>query len=119
MITTAVILAFAIGGGAFIISSSRLSFPLRLWLVKRPGWSKVSEGINCPFCVSVWLSLAATAIYRPWLVSHQPSHGGYILSFIVTALAISAASMLPVLIINHARPGIKVGRGKETDAADT
>lgn len=105
-VITAIVLALAIGAGAFIISSARISLPLRMKLrIKQQGeigpfrkW--LSDLANCPFCVSVWLSLAATAIYRPWLVSL--TRGGYILSFVATALAISATSMLPVLVIKKA-----------------
>jgi hypothetical protein len=45
----------------------------------------------------VWLAAAGTAVVQPWLVT-----GFIIVRFGVTFLAISAASMLPVLWIRKA-----------------
>jgi hypothetical protein len=62
--------------------------PLSRWLF---------DLISCPFCSSVWLAAAGTAVVQPWLVT-----GFIIVRFGVTFLAISAASMLPVLWIRKA-----------------
>jgi NhaP-type Na+/H+ or K+/H+ antiporter len=60
-------------------------------------WKWLHELLSCPFCVAVWLSLGATGIYRPYVLSYWRP-----LDFIVTALAIATTSMLGVLIIRKA-----------------
>ena len=98
-LVTAAMLALSVGSVAFTVSLSKISRPPRMWLAARTGKLGVwcFELTSCPFCVAVWLSLAATAVYRPWLV-----HMWRPLDFAVTALAMAAAAMLPVLVIKKA-----------------
>ena len=107
--TIALWLALSVASGAFIITSAKISRPARIVVAKRvstvrigPGqgfdpWKWLHELLSCPFCVAVWLSLGATGIYRPYVLSYWRP-----LDFIVTALAIATASMLGVLIIRKA-----------------
>jgi len=96
---TALALALAIGAASYIITKARISKDLRIWLARRKSragkW--VFELASCPLCTATWLALAATAIYRPLVVSVA-----WPLDYLVTALAITAVSMLPVLIIRKA-----------------
>ena len=96
---TAAMLALSVGSVAFTVSLAKISRPPRMWLAARTGkFSVWCFGlVSCPFCVAVWLSLAATAVYRPWLVTTWRP-----LDFMVTALAMAAAAMLPVLVIKKA-----------------
>lgn len=91
--------ALAVGCAAQIGSSSQVSKPLRMWLAgrKKPVTRWLFDLVSCPFCSSVWLSAAGTGIFRPWLVS-----GFILLEWGCTFLAVSAASMLPVLWIRKA-----------------
>jgi hypothetical protein len=92
-------LALAVGAAAHIGAATQISRPLRMRLAASKNrlviW--LYDLISCPFCSSVWLAAGATAVYRPWLL-----HIWYPADFIATALAISAASMLPVLWIRKA-----------------
>ena len=106
MITGFVILAMAVGSGAFIASLAQVSKSLRMWLLGRskPGsrgswkfWRWLFDLLNCPFCVSVWLSLGATAIWQPRLVPYF-----WPLGYLVTALARSSGAMAAVLVIRKA-----------------
>jgi hypothetical protein len=96
---TALALALAIGAASWIMTRAKISRVPRVWLAKRKSragkW--LFELASCPLCTATWLSLAATALYRPWLV---PLYWGA--GFLVTALAITAVSMLPVLVIRKA-----------------
>lgn len=96
----AMTLALAVGTVAQIGSAAKISAPLRLWLAsqKKP-WSRwLFDLISCPLCSSVWLAAAATGIFRPYLLP-----GSWIIfRFGATALAISGASMLPVLWMRKA-----------------
>lgn len=92
-------LALAIGAASFITSTAKISRAPRVWLAKRDSragrW--FSDLAGCPLCTATWMALAATAVYRPWLV-----HLAWPLDYLVTALAITAAAMLPVLVIRKA-----------------
>lgn len=98
---SALVLAAAIGGGAFIVARSKIGMPVRAWLRKRAPrgwvWAKLAELVACPFCLSVWMAGAACLIYNVRLV-----HGGGPLDWLTTTLAVSAASMLSTHIINFA-----------------
>jgi hypothetical protein len=98
-IMTASALALSIGAASFITSSSKISRAPRLWLARRSSragkW--LSDLASCPLCTATWLALAATALYRPLLV-----HLAWPVDYFVTALAITAGAMLPVLVIRKA-----------------
>jgi len=96
---TALALALAIGAASYIITKAKISKGPRVWLARRKSragkWA--FELASCPLCTATWLALAATAVYRPLLVSLA-----WPLDYLVTALAVTAASMLPVLVIRKA-----------------
>jgi hypothetical protein len=98
-VLTAAALALAIGAAAFITSTAKISQAPRVWLAKRD--SRAGRWffylVSCPLCTATWMALAATAIYRPWLV-----HRAWPLDYLVTSLAITATAMLPVLVIRKA-----------------
>lgn len=96
---TALVLALAIGAVAFTTSQAKISRAPRLWLARRKSRSGtwLFDLVSCPFCTAVWLSLAATAIYRPLLVRLW-----WPLDYLTTSFAIAAASMLAVAVIRHA-----------------
>lgn len=92
-------LAFAVGAVAFMASMAKISKVPRVWLARRRSKAGIwlFDLVSCPFCLSVWLSFAATAVYRPLLVTlWEP------LDWLVTSLAMAAAAMLPVLLIKAA-----------------
>ncbi len=106
----AAVLAAAIGCGVFIVSRANISRFLRMWLSKNKRiaesfhgrrrawvWGKLHELAGCPFCLSVWMAGMAVFLYHVRLV-----HGYGPLDWLVTAFAVSAASMLPVHIIDLA-----------------
>jgi hypothetical protein len=94
-------IAAAVGGGAFIVARSKIGMPLRGLLRRRSAdgwvWAKSAELVVCPFCLSVWMAGFACLIYPVRLI-----HGRGPLDWLVTSLAVSAVSMLPVHIINLA-----------------
>lgn len=98
-VQTALALALAIGAASFITSTAKISRGPRVWLAKQDSrtgrW--FSDLANCPLCTAAWMALAATGIYRPWLV-----HLAWPLDYLVTSLAVTAAAMLPVLVIRKA-----------------
>jgi hypothetical protein len=98
-VVQAAVLALDVGTVAQIGSQAKISAPLRLWLASRKKpWSRwLYDLISCAFCSSVWLAAIGAGIFRPWLVGGWPP-----LEFGTTALAISGASMLQVLVIRKA-----------------
>ena len=98
-VQAALALALAIGAASFITSSAKISKAPRMWLAGRdsPFGIWLFDLVSCPLCTATWLALAATAIYRPWLV-----HLAWPLDYLVTALAITAVAMIPVLVIRKA-----------------
>jgi hypothetical protein len=99
-VTVAIVLSVAVGALAFIVSVSKISRPARIWMATDhdgPWWRWVNDLVNCPFCLSVWMGLAAAAVYRPRLLGYY-----WPLGYLGTALAISGASMLTVLVIRRA-----------------
>ena len=98
-VAQAAVLALGVGCTAQIGAATKVSMPLRMWLAdrKKP-WSRwLFDLVSCPFCSSVWLAAIAAGIYRPPLV-HMWAPADYV----AAVLAISAASMLPVLWIRKA-----------------
>jgi hypothetical protein len=98
-VQTALALALATGAASYITSTAKISRAPRVWLAKRDSkagrW--FSDLAGCPLCTATWMALAATAVYRPWLV-----HLAWPLDYLVTSLAVTAVAMLPVLIIKKA-----------------
>ena len=100
-----VILALGVGSGSFILSLSQVSLPLRTWVHGRcrPGaprwkaWKWLFDLLSCPFCVSVWLSLAAMAVYRPEVLPYWWPVG-----YVTVSLAVSSVAMAAVLVIKKA-----------------
>lgn len=101
MIAQFIILAMGIGSGSFMLSLAQIFAPLRLKVLERgrtSGFFKwLYQLLNCPFCVSVWMSLIANAIYRIRLVPYY-----WPLGYLVTALALSSGAMAAVLVIRKA-----------------
>lgn len=107
---TALVLAASIGTASYILTWAKVSDGLRQRLQQAAHrdrarqecaaakfWAWASDLFRCPFCVSVWLSLFATAIYRPLLVREFLP-----VDFLVTALAVSCTSMGAVFVIGKA-----------------
>lgn len=92
-------LALAIGTASFITSSSKISRRPRMWLAEQDSaagrWA--FDLASCPLCTATWLSLFATAIYRPKLVNRAGPLG-----YLVTALAVTGGAMLQVAVIRKA-----------------
>lgn len=105
MIVELAVLGLGVGAGSFIVSLSQVSKPARGWVLGRskPGlrhwksWKWLFDLLGCPFCVSVWLSLAAVAIYRPEVLPYFWPVG-----YVTTSLAVSAVAMAGVLVIKKA-----------------
>lgn len=105
MTVVLVVLGLGAGSGSFIVSLSQVSLPLRGWVHGkcRPGaprqgaWRWLYELLSCPFCVSVWLSLAAVAVYRPEVLPYFWPVG-----YVTTSLAVSAVAMAAVVVIRKA-----------------
>jgi hypothetical protein len=95
---TAVVLAAAIAVVASTVSLTKICAPLRVWVARRDGsaWTWVGQLIGCPYCLSHWLAFAATAVYRPRLVTLW-----WPLDLLVTAFAIVALAMVGALIIRR------------------
>lgn len=95
----ALALALAIGSASYITSTAKISRRPRMWLAGRKSaagqW--LFELVSCPLCTATWMSLFATAIYRPKLVNRAG-----LLDYLVTALAVTAGAMAPVLAIKKA-----------------
>lgn len=104
-ITQVIVLALGIGSGAFIVSLAQVSKPLRLLVLTRskPGaprakaWKWLFDLLNCPYCVSMWMSLAAVAIYHP-----VPLRYYWPVGYVTVSLAVSSAAMLAVFVIRRA-----------------
>ncbi len=105
---TAAILSIAIGTGSYIVSWTKVSDPLRAWVSRQAHrgfpFNWLSAGLVCPFCVGVWLSMAATLLYHPLLVhlSGTPNWTAWLLDRLVTALTISGAAMASVRLVGSA-----------------
>lgn len=98
-LTTAIVLALAVGSVAYTIALTKITRPVRVWVARHDGaaWAWLGQLIGCPYCLAHWLAAAATAVYRPWLVDvWRPA------DFAVTAMFIVAVAMLPVLVIKRA-----------------
>lgn len=101
-VLTVAALAAAIGCGAFMLSVAQIFAPARKKLARATDgdaqpWTWLYDLVTCPFCVSTWMSLAATAIYRPLLV-----HEFWPLDYLVTVLATVSLAMLFVMITKRA-----------------
>lgn len=98
-IAQAAVLALGVGCTAQIGAASQVSRPLRMWLAgRKKAWSRwLYDLVSCPFCSSVWLAAIAVGIYRPPLVRMWAPA-----DYAAAVLAVSAASMLPVLWIRKA-----------------
>ena len=102
---TGIILALAIGSGAFMLSQAAVFTWLRLLLLARakkgqPAWQlwrRVYELVSCPYCLSVWMSLIASAIWNVRVVSYF-----WPLGWVATSLAMTVVAMLGVLVIKKA-----------------
>ena len=102
---TAVVLALAIGSGAFMLSQAEVFTWLRLNLLGRAkmgqpawqAWKWIYKLVGCPYCLSVWMSLIASAIWNVRVVSYW-----YPLGWIATALFMTTIAMLGVLVIQKA-----------------
>lgn len=96
---TALALALAIGAASYITSTAKISRAPRVWMAGRDSrlgrW--LFDLVSCPLCTATWMALVATAVYRPWLV-----HRAWPLDYLVTALAVTAVAMVPVLVIRKA-----------------
>lgn len=98
-------LGLAMGAGAFIISTAKISAPFRVWLVQRTRetrpyhkqWKWLFDLVSCPFCVSVWLGFGASAWYQPFLV-----HLWWPLDWLVTSLALTPVAMFGTWMIRRA-----------------
>lgn len=111
---TATVLAVAVGSAAFVVTSAKISLPIRLRVVKRatktksPRWQWLADLLSCPFCVSWWLSFGAVAVYRPWLVSANlpeqlaPEWFSRVFDFVATSAAMTVVAMIAVFIIKKA-----------------
>jgi len=100
MTSNLIALSLATGSASFLISSTEISKPVRIWVAIRSRnkfFSWLSRLLQCPYCVSVWLSIFASAAYRPGMV-----HRFLPLDYLVSVMAISGLSMLPVLWIKKA-----------------
>ena len=95
----ALALALAIGAASYITSTAKISRRPRMWLAgqESPAGKFAYDLASCPLCTATWMSLFATAIYRPKLV-----RGAGPVDYLVTALAITAGAMAPVLAIKKA-----------------
>ena len=91
----AAVLALAIGAASYITSTAKISRRPRMWLAKQesPAAQWAFELVSCPLCTATWMSLAATALYRPLLVRKV-----WPVDYLVTALAVTAGAMAPVLV---------------------
>ena len=92
-------LSLAVGSASFLISSTKIASPPKVWIASRKGafYSWLSELLRCPYCVGTWLSIFAVAIYRP-----RVTHGFFLLDYLVSVMIISGLAMLPVLWIKKA-----------------
>lgn len=95
---TAIVLALAIAAVACTVSLAKISAPVRVWVARRDGraWEWIGQLLGCPYCVTHWLAIGATAIYRPRLVDLWLP-----LDLLVTAFAIVAISMVFVLVVRR------------------
>lgn len=101
MITQFAVLSMGIGSGSFMLSLAQIFAPLRLKVLERgktSGFFKwLYQLLNCPFCVSVWMSLIAELIWRIRLLPMF-----WPLGYLATALALSSGAMASVLITRKA-----------------
>jgi len=113
---TLLVLALSIGSASFMVTTAKISQPVRVWVVrkglagKREGngafWRWLGELLACPFCTATWLAFGAVTIYRPWAVQ-VPSLGSATwvarpVDFLVTSFALTALAMPVVWAIKHA-----------------
>lgn len=99
------VLALGIGAASFIVSLSQVSRAARTWVLGKAkpdaprfrAWQWLFDLLSCPFCVSVWLSLAAVAAYRPEVLPYFWPVG-----YVTTSLAVSAVAMAAVFVIKKA-----------------
>lgn len=101
MIIRFAVLSLGIGSGSFMLSLAQIFAPLRLRVLergRRHGFCKwLYSLLNCPFCVSVWMSLIANAVWRlPLLPFYWP------LGYLAVSLALSSGAMAAVLVIRRA-----------------
>ena len=103
-VATALLLAIAVGSGSFMVSLTKIFVPVRVAVASRISKSRkgrffswLSELLACPYCLGTWLSLAATAIYRPLIV-----HELWPLDYLVTVMFMNGTAMLTVLVIKKA-----------------
>lgn len=96
------LLAAAVGAGAFIVTVAEISRSIHVWVDRRKAeqlqpWTWLQKLLNCPFCVSVWLSFIATLIWRPAVLPYFWPFG-----FVATSLAMAGLAMLVVVGIKRA-----------------
>jgi len=99
-LVTLAILSVAIGSAAWLFCKTEITSKPRLWIASRSGnkfFMWLSKLLNCPYCLGMWLSIAAVLIYRPRAV-----HLWLPLDLFVSVMTLSGLSMLTVLIIKKA-----------------
>lgn len=129
-LVTAGLLAVSIGPVAYTVSSSKVSTPLRVAVMRRAikhrskRWRWFADLLACPYCVSHWLAFAATVVYRPWVVDANlsaavaPGWFGRVFDFFVTAMVMVALAMVPVWVIKRALAPVAAPPAEPTSDAD-
>lgn len=86
-LTLLALIAAATAAASFTIARTKITAPLRAWVTSHSQW--FGNLVGCPYCVSHWLALAGTSVYRPD-VADGPLVADFVLAWLAT-VAVSAA----------------------------
>jgi hypothetical protein len=60
-----ILCSVAVGCVSLTITKSKIFEPVRDYV---EGWDFISDLINCPYCISHWVSAGAYLLFRPYLI---------------------------------------------------
>lgn len=96
-----VVLVLACAAISMTISKAGIFRSVRVWVKSKSEF--FGEMILCPYCVSHWLALAATLLYRPRLITS----GWWLVDYFVTIMVIVCLAALVAGLIFRAFMGYK------------
>lgn len=67
-VVNCVVLAFSVAAASFTIARTKITLPLRQAIANRSTW--FGNLLQCPYCVSHWLALAAVLVFQPRPINH-------------------------------------------------
>lgn len=82
-----ILLGLCCGVISYTITKGSIFGPLRVWVIERNYW--LGKLMQCPYCMSHWVALAAMLVFNPRMVG-----GNVVADYIATGFALTGLSVL-------------------------